>query len=334
MQTAWLTDLFHERQLSTTRLSLTGAFSTTLTCKTPLATSQHQLDGNRGVTLSSHPSGAPPAYQGCSIAVSAVLAQLWYQKSFPANLPNPPPELLCIHIYISIYILTNTLPSVELHLHQRNLWAHLSAKVWDFLVLPDGIQISPKDIGKIRTEQTEGIWVRWIVVRDGRESIVTASRGVLISCNSNLFELYVQYMHSQAGRYFKASPVSGTSSVPQRSYLLSGLHKNSREKLPPFRHSVVRKEPLALPHVSTGQSQSQTSLGLNPDHFIFLCGPVPKLLISLHQHKLSWKHGAGWIRKQAVFLATFCNSLSTLPTEKCQKTWYDNRQKNSSSAFS
>lgn len=71
MQTAWLTDLFHERQLSTTRLSLTGAFSTTLTCKTPLATSQHQLDGNRGVTLSSHPSGTPPGYQGmqhCSVS--------------------------------------------------------------------------------------------------------------------------------------------------------------------------------------------------------------------------------------------------------------------------
>lgn len=38
--------------------------------KTPLATPQDQLDGNRGVTLSSHPSGAPSGYQGCSIAMT------------------------------------------------------------------------------------------------------------------------------------------------------------------------------------------------------------------------------------------------------------------------
>lgn len=103
-----------------------------------------------------------------------------------------------------------------------------------------------------------------------------------------------------------------TSFVPQSSSLFSGLHKNFGGKLPHFRHSVVQKEPSALPHVSTGQSQSQTSLGASCHHLIFLSGPVPKIMktiISLHQHKLSWKHGASWIRKQAEFLATFCKSF-------------------------
>lgn len=187
--------LYHEKQ-PITRLSLPGAFSTPLSCKTPPASPQNQLDQNRGITLSSHPSGAPSDYQGCSIA------RTWVDTGY---------------------------------------------------------------LGKVDCR------IGW--ERKCKYSLMTSVKFLVTqTCSNSLGNTCIP-----SRKVFQGFSVSGISSVPQRSYLFSGLHKNFRGKLPHFRHSVVQKEPLALPHVLTGQSQSQTSLGLNCHHLIFLSGPVPKL---------------------------------------------------------
>lgn len=84
-QPGLLTSLFTKGNIIK-RLSLAGAFSTTLPHSIPLSALQNQQDGNkRGVPLPSCPLGALPGYQGSSTAVSATLAKLQYGTQLPGR---------------------------------------------------------------------------------------------------------------------------------------------------------------------------------------------------------------------------------------------------------
>lgn len=142
------------------------------------------------------------------------------------------------------------------------------------------------------------MWLKQIVLEVGRERIATAPWQVLISCNSNLFELFVQHVHSKQ---------ADTSKLPQEPMPTKAVFiiRTTQEfwgKITSLFQTVAWKKPVGLLCVSTGQPQkNKTSLDLDCQCLAFLITPVPKLYFpctttSSHANMGRW----------AVFLATFC----------------------------